>query len=142
MKRQEKERRGWSEVRRTTGSVKKVRWEVKEKSNWSWMTGRKRVNRKENISPSFTGPSSEAGYCKKLSWCYTNLPTMILATSELACRVYDVYCSVQTVIYLHCCCCCYFFFIALDAAVTSFPQRTNTFILFLFFSFFLFKPNK
>lgn len=50
--------------------------------------------------------------------------------SELACCVRDVYCSVQTVIYLHCCC-CYFFFIALDAAVTSFPQRTN--ILFLFF---------
>lgn len=43
MKRQEKERRGRSEVRRTTGSVKKVRWEVKEKSNWSWMTGSKCV---------------------------------------------------------------------------------------------------
>lgn len=55
--------------------------------------------------------------------------------SDLACCVCDVYCSVRTVIYLHCCCYCFFlflfFFIALDAAVTSFPQRTN--ILFLFF---------
>lgn len=32
MNRQEHERRGRSEVRRKTGSVKKVGWEVKEKS--------------------------------------------------------------------------------------------------------------
>lgn len=41
-----------------------------------------------------------ASYCKKLSWCYTNLPIMILA-SELACRVYDVYCSVQTLLFIY-----------------------------------------
>lgn len=72
-----------------------------------------------------------AGYCKKLSWCYTNLPIMILA-SKLACCVYDVYCSIQTMLFIYIATAATFFFIALDAAVTSFPQRTNTYF-FVFF---------
>lgn len=52
---------------------------------------------------------------------------MILA-SKLACCVYDVYCSVQTMLFIYIATAAtyFFFFIALDAAVTSFPQRTNT----------------
>lgn len=49
---------------------------------------------------------------------------MILA-SKLACCVYDVYCSVQTMLFIYIATAATFF-IALDAAVTSFPQRTDT----------------
>lgn len=69
--RKKKERRGQSEVRRKTGSVEKVGWEVKEKSetDWSWTTGSKSLKREtgkqrsENTRQSFTGlPSSEASW--------------------------------------------------------------------------------
>lgn len=113
MKRQEKGRRGWSEVRRKTGRIKKVGWEVKEKSetNWSWMTGSKSL-KKERRNGGRTSVQVSRGcralrlasYCKKLSWCYTNLPIMILA-SELACCVYDVDVLFKLCYLLHCYCC-------------------------------------
>lgn len=65
MKRQENERREQSEARRKTDSVKKVEWEVKEKSatNWSWMTGSKCVYKKDKKRGSLAGlSSSEASW--------------------------------------------------------------------------------
>lgn len=56
---------------------------------------------------------------------------MILASKLVFSGVYDVYFFISTnVIYLHCHC-CYIFIIALDAAVSSLPQRTNTLLFFV-----------
>lgn len=74
-----------------------------------------------------------AGYCKKLSWCYTNLPIMTLVC-ELAfvlmmfIVLFKIYYLFTLLLLL--------LFVALDAAVNSFPQRTNTLFCFSF------KPNK
>lgn len=56
---------------------------------------------------------------------------MILA-SKLACVVFTMF-TVQTMLFIYIATAA-ILFIALDAAVTSFPQRTNT--LFFFFYFF------
>lgn len=105
MRRQEKERRAWSEVWRETASITKVRWQVKEKSNW-W-TGSTCANKERKRGRKTSGQVSQhcqalrlAGYCKKLSWCYTNVPIMILACELVYC-VYDVYCSVQTMLFIY-----------------------------------------
>lgn len=60
-KRWECERRGWSEVRRKTGSVKKVGWDVSEKSNWSWMAGSLSVIEEERKTSARVS-SSEASW--------------------------------------------------------------------------------
>ena len=57
---------------------------------------------------------------------------MILA-SELACVVFTMF-TVQTMLFIYIATAA-ILFIALDAAVTSFPQRTNTLFFFSFFFF-------
>lgn len=125
-----KRKGGCSEVRRKTGSIRKVRWEVKDKSETK-LDDRKLMCDKGGERKTETEFHRTAlrlaGCCKKLSWCYTNLSVVILE-SDLACCVYDVdvlfkLLFITLLLLLP--------FIALDAAVTSFPQRTNT--LFFFF---------
>lgn len=55
--------------------------------------------------------------------------------SDLACCVCDVYCSVRTVIYLHCCCYCFFlflfFFYCVRRCCHFFSPKDEYFILVL-----------
>lgn len=68
-------------------------------------------------------------HCKKLLWCYTNLPIMILASelvflSEMFTVLFRIYYLFTLLLLL--------LFIALDAAVDSFPQRNKYFFFISF----------
>lgn len=107
------------------------------------MTGSKCVKKKKKRGETGRKTSTQvsqdcralrlAGYCKKLSWCYTNLPIMILATSELACRVYDVYCSVQTMLFIYIAAAATFY--CFRRCCHFFSPKDKYFYSFFFFSF-------